>query len=56
MDRLSVDVCDQIPSLESRVAGRAPFFYIPDDVVHGVDVAVSHVHTDGADGKSIVLP
>lgn len=28
----------------------------PDDVVHRVDVTVSHIHTDGSDGKSIVLP
>lgn len=28
----------------------------PDNVVHGVDVTVSHIHADGSDGKSIVLP
>lgn len=28
----------------------------PNDMVHRVDVTVSHVHPDGADGEAIVLP
>lgn len=28
----------------------------PDDMVHRVDVTVPHIHADGSDGKSIVLP
>lgn len=56
MNRLSIDVRDQIPSLQSSLVGGTSFFYIPDDVVHRVDVTVAHVHPDGSDGKSIVLP
>lgn len=56
MDRLSIDVCDQIPSLQSCLACWTSFFYIPNNMVDCVDVTVTHVHPDGSDGETIVLP
>lgn len=56
MHRFSIDVRDQIPSLQSCLASWTSFFYIPNDMMHCVNVAVSHVHPDGSDGETIVLP
>lgn len=33
-----------------------PSWTHPDDVMHGVDITVSHIHPDGTHGEAIVLP
>lgn len=56
MHGFSVDVGDQIPSLQSCLASWTSFFYIPNNMMHCVDVTVPDVHPDGSDGEAVVLP
>lgn len=54
-DRFPVDVCDEVPSTQSRLLRRAPLLHAPDHMVHRVHVAVSHVDTNGAKAEAVLL-
>lgn len=43
---LIIYMSDKISSFKTSLVGRATFFNTPDYVVHSVDIAVTHKHSD----------
>lgn len=55
MDWLSINMCDKISFSQSSLMSRSSIFHVPDHVMHGINVCVSHVNPDGTQGKAILL-
>lgn len=55
MDRLSINMCDEISLSQSSLMSRSPILYVPNHVVHSINVCVSHVNPDGTQGETIFL-
>lgn len=55
MDRLPIDVSDEISLAEAGLMGRATLLRVPDHVVNSVNVSVAHVDTNGPQGEAVLL-
>lgn len=55
VDRLPINMGDQVTLSEPCLVGRSPFLHMPDHVMYSVDVRVTHVHSDGSQSKAILL-
>lgn len=56
LDRLSVDVSNEVTSPQSCLVCWTAFLNTPNHVVNSVDVTVSHVDSDSSQCKSEPLP
>lgn len=56
LDRLSVDVSDEVTCPQSCLVCRTALLNAPDHVMNGVDVTVSHVDSDGSQRKPKPFP
>lgn len=56
LNRLPVDVSDEVTSPQSCLVCWTALLNTPDHVVHSVDVSVSHVDSDSSQRKAKPLP
>lgn len=54
-NRLPIHMSDEISCSQTRFLSWASVLNAPDHVVHGVDIAVTHVNADGTQCEAILL-